>query len=133
VRYEALFAAAFVAGLLGAMSQQGVAPQTRKAHTMNGPMSMAAAAPGPQLVIPLMPEPGPVKLADASAGPVTAKEVAAEAKPVKKVKVARKAKPKAPEVAAAAPPPEPESHGFFYRLFHKSADAERVATADSRS
>ena len=88
MRYEALFAAAFVAGLLGAMSQQNVAPPVRHVH--NTPPAPSAAF--NQIVIPIAPAPVPAKAALASAEPTTAKQVAAEAKPVKRViKVAKKA------------------------------------------
>ena len=132
MRYEALFAAAFVAGLLGAMSQQGVAPQTRTLHMKEGAMTTASAAPAASMMMTLA-TPASDKPAADGAAPVTAKQVAAEAKPVKKVKMAKKAKAKSVEVAAAPPPPPPERHGFFYRLFHKSTESERVATAEPRS
>ena len=143
MRYEALLAAAFAAGLMGAMSQQGVAPHTRKAEDKPPGFGTVAQAGAHQVVIPVAAAPAAAAMASSapSAGaatdgalntaPMTAKDVAAEAKPVRKaVKLAKKAKPK-PEVAAAAPPPEPPRHGFWYRLFHKTPDADRVAPADT--
>lgn len=138
MRYVALFAAAFAAGLLAAVSQQNVAPSARKVH--NAPPGASASSEG--IAIPLVP--APVKPAVAAApapvaGPVTAKQVAAEAKPAHAVRRAeaklKKTKPKAEPavVAAPSPPPEPERPGFFRRLFGKSGDRDQVAAADAQS
>jgi hypothetical protein len=137
VRYEALFAAAFVAGLLGAVSQQSVAPTAR--HAAETPAPVASAMPAPALraapaaiVIPIAPEAAPAKpLADA--GPVTAKQVAAQSKPVKRVAtVAKKARPKSKLAAAPPPAPEPGHHGLWWKMFHKAPEAQTVAAADQK-
>jgi hypothetical protein len=128
VRYEALMLAAFLTGVLGAMSQQSVTPPVRSLPEAATPLS-AASQPQPAVQIAaaaLAPEALP-----AFTAPVTAKEVAAQAAPVKRApKLARKHKPR-PEIAAA-PPPEPPHHSFWYRLFHKAPDSEQVATAETR-
>jgi len=125
VRYEALFAAAFIAGLLGAVSQQNVAPATRTSHDET-PLAAASAMPAP-LAMPATAAPKQL----ASLGPTTAREIAAQAKPKQVVKVAKKVKPKPkPEMVAEAP--QPEHHGWLWRLFHKSPDGEKVASAEAK-
>jgi cell division septation protein DedD len=123
VRYEALFVAAFVAGLGGAISQQGVKPPVNHVETASAQQSIA---------IPIAPVPASAPLA---AGPQVSDAAPATAEPAKTVpsapvkhahakpkKLAAKPQPK-PVVAEAEPP-----HSFWYRLFHKSGD-DRVAEA----
>ena len=129
MRYEAILAAAFMAGLCGAMSQQGVKPPASDAvETTLSEQSIA---------IPLPPAP----IASAPPAPAQNVAVAAAAQPT-------------PAAAPPAAPPQPthvkhahpkhkvaakaaskqtvakaeEHHSFWYRLFHKSED-DRVATA----
>jgi hypothetical protein len=117
VRYEAIvFGLAFVAGLGGAMSQQGVAPPVNVVHA---DWTQQAA------VIPLQPAPvasdttsaAVPEVAEAAPVPATTKPVHHHAKKV-----------------AAKPPQKPvtvaeEHHSFWYRLFHKSSGDE-VAAAE---
>jgi hypothetical protein len=105
--------AAFVAGLGGAMSQQGVAPPTNTVH-VNWQTAAASPAPAPA---------GPA-LAAAPETPVAAAEPA-QTKPVHHSgkKLAAKLHHK-PTLASAEP-----HHSFWYRLFHKSPE-DRVAQAE---
>lgn len=110
MRYEAIvFGLAFMAGLGGAMSQQGVAPPVNVVHAEWTPQTVQPAAqPAPAAT------PAP-KVAEAAPAP---KPVHHHAK-----KVAAKLQPKPAAVA------EEEHHGLWYRLFHKSAD-DKMAAAE---
>lgn len=136
MRQIALFAGAFSVGLMGAMSQQGVAPQVRVVHEPAADMSALS----PMAVIPLRQMAALEKAihtappAAPAAAHATANDFASEAKaasPAPKAKprrIAKKAKAK-PEIALA---PEPEQHSFWYRLFHKTDEnPSRVAAAST--
>ena len=133
MRYEAILAAAFVAGLCGAMSQQTVKSPVNHLEMAAFEQSVAipiAPAPTPaRQLAPAEPQvseaaPAPAPVAAPAAAPAP---IAAPAEPVKHAhakhkKLAARAPPK-PAVAQAE-----EHHSFWYRLFHKNGD-DQVATA----
>ena len=120
MRYAAFFCAAFMAGILGAMSQQGSGtvdrfiPSAAAAAPAASPPAAVAAA-GPAMTQIAM-APAEV-VVDAHKVKHKAKKASARIKP--------KPKP-GPEIAEA---PKPH-HGWLWRLFHRSEDEDgRVADA----
>jgi hypothetical protein len=127
VRYEAILAAAFIAGLCGAMSQQGVKPAVHHVETTLAQQSVAipiASAPAPQAAPPQVAE----AAQPAAVAPTVAPAPVTE--PAKPVRHAHKPKKIAAKVPLKKQDVAEEHHSFWYRIFHNGND--KVATADDR-